>query len=441
MANKFESPPTTFGFGRRDFLKTAAAGAVLPILGGLPRVAVAQDVVNLTCWAWAPGTDLMAKKFEEKFPNIKVKVENVGQGDPHYVKLRNAITAGTGLPDVAQVEFNSISSFKALNVLADMGAAGANAVKDRFIDWTWKAVSDGDKVYAIPWDSGPMGLLYRTDIFDEHKLAVPETWADFAETSKKLAKDKPGSYLTNFGIDAGWIGAVLWQAGARPFHVDGTNIRIDINGPIAKKWADYWQALLDAKAVNTMPMWTSEWFAAFDDGTNVTWITAAWGPAVMSGSMKTSVGKWRAAAIPQWDKGGKASSNWGGSTFAAFTSSPHLKEATEFAMFMGGDPDSGKYWNQKQFFFPVLKDLVADNELMGTKYDFYGGQAVNEIFATAANQVDPSFEFAPFQDYVNSQLQDELNAAVGGKGTLSEALDRVQATVVAYATDQGYTVT
>ena len=63
--------------------------------------------MNLTCWAWAPGTDLMAKKFKEKYPNIKVKVENVGQGPPHYVKLRNAIKAGTGLPDVAQIEFNS----------------------------------------------------------------------------------------------------------------------------------------------------------------------------------------------------------------------------------------------------------------------------------------------------------------------------------------------
>ncbi len=438
MVTKFQSPPMTFGLGRRDFLKGAAAGATLPLIGA--GRASAQDVVNLTFWAWAPGSDEIAKRFEAKFPNVKVKVENVGQGGPHYVKLRNAITAGTGLPDVAQMEFNSISSFKALNVLADLGPTGANSIKDKFIDWTWKAVSDGDKVYSIPWDTGPMGLLYRSDVFDENKIAVPETWADFAESAKKYAKDKPGKFLTNLGIDPGWIGAVLWQAGARPFHVEGTNIKIALNDPIAKKWADYWQDLLNAKAVNTMPMWTAEWFGAFDDATNATWITAAWGPAVMAGSMKNSVGKWRAAGIPQWNKGENISSNWGGSTFAAFTTSPHLKEATEFAMFMGGDHESGKYWNQKQFFFPVLKDLVVDPELMGTKYDFYGGQAVNEVFAKAANEVDPTYEFAPFQDYVNDQLQNELNAAVSGKGTLSEALDKVQATVVAYATDQGYTV-
>ncbi len=77
---------------------------------------------------------------------------------------------------------------------------------------------------------------------------------------------------------------------------------------------------------------------------------------------------------------------------------------------------------------------------MGTKYDFYGGQAVNEIFATAENEVDPSFQFAPFQDYVNSQLQDALAAALAGKGTLTAAFDAVQYTIVGYAGDQGYTV-
>ena len=88
----------------------------------------------------------------------------------------------------------------------------------------------------------------------------------------------------------------------------------------------------------------------------------------------------------------------------------------------------------------MVKALVADKDLMGTKYDFYGGQAVNEVFATAASQVDPSFEFAPFQDYVNTQLQDELTAAIAGKGKLPDALDKVQKTIVAYAADQGYTV-
>jgi len=428
-------------FGRRSFLKGAAATAALPALGALSGPAAAQDAVELTYWAWTPGDPEMVAAFMKAFPNIKINYQNVGQGAPHYQKLRDALTAGTGLPDVAQMEFNSIPSFKALNALADMGAAGANDIKDKFVDWTWKSASDGDKVYGIPWDSGPMGLLYRQDVFDASKLTVPATWDDFAEQGLKLAKDKPGTFITNLGVsDAGWVAAVLWQKGWRPFHVDGTNIHIALNDQIAKDWANYWQKLVDAKAVSTKPLWTTDWFADFDNGTCASWITAAWGPTLMASSMKNSAGKWRAADMPQWTAGGKVDSNWGGSTLASFTTTQHLKEATLLATFVCGDTDAAKYWNQKQYLFPTQKALIADPALMDTKYDFYGGQAVNQVFAKAESQVDVGFEFAPFQDYVNAQLQDELAAALGGKGSLADAFDRTQTTIAAYAADQGFTV-
>jgi len=430
------------GLDRRRFLQAAGATLAAPALASIPAsVARADDTVNLTFWAWTPGTQDVVNMFQAKYPNIKVNLQNVGQGAPHYVKLRDAIKAGTGLPDVAQMEFNSIPSFKALQALADMGANGANDSKDKFVDWTWKSASDGDKVYGIPWDSGPMGLLYREDVLGDAKIDVPATWDAYSEAALKLAKDKPGTFLADFGAaDAGWIAAILWQKGWRPFHVDGTNIKIAINDPIAKDWANWMQKLVDAKAIDTKPEWTTDWFAKFDNGTYASWTTAAWGPTLMVSSMKASVGKWRAAPMPQWKAGDKVVSNWGGSTFATFTTSPHQKEATLFATFMGGDDAAGKFWNQKEFLFPVQKALIDDKALMGTKYDFYGGQAVNEIFAAAENEVDPSFEFAPFQDYVNTQLQDELAAALAGKSTLSQAFDKVQDTIVSYAGDQGFTV-
>ncbi|MDB5586099.1 MAG: hypothetical protein JWP26_1069 [Devosia sp.] len=425
---------------RRQFMQAAGAGLAATAVAGLPFAAVAQDKVELLLWAWTPDTQVQADMFTKKYPNISVKVENVGQGGPHYVKLRNAIQAGTGLPDLAQMEFNSIPSFKQLGVLADLGAA-ANPVKDQFIDWTWKAVSDGDKVYGIPWDSGPMGLLYRNDVFEKNKIEIPGTWDAYSEASLKLATDAPGTYMSNFGVsDAGWVAAVLWQAGWRPFHTEGTDIQIKLNDDIAKKWAGYWQKLIDAKAVDTKPMWTTEWFAALDDGVHASWVTAAWAPVLMQNSMKKSVGLWRAAPMPQWTAGGTVTSNWGGSTFAAMTTTPHPEEAALFATFMGSDPEAAALWNSKQFLFPVLKSLIDDKALMGAPNAFYGGQAVNEVFVVSENQVDPSFEFAPFQDFVNQTMQDEMSASIAGTGTLADAFDRLQDKVVAYATDQGYTV-
>ncbi len=110
------------------------------------------------------------------------------------------------------------------------------------------------------------------------------------------------------------------------------------------------------------------------------------------------------------------------------------------AAFMSADPQAARFWLTEVFLFPVLTELVDDKNLMGHKYDFYGGQPVNEVFAEALSQVDPSFEFAPFQDYVNLQIEDHFAQAIAGHGTLADAFDRIQDAVVAYAGDQGYTV-
>jgi hypothetical protein len=47
----------------------------------------------------------------------------------------------------------------------------------------------------------------------------------------KLAKNKLGQCLTNFvgASEAGWLGSQLWQIGAKPFHVNGAKIHIEVN--------------------------------------------------------------------------------------------------------------------------------------------------------------------------------------------------------------------
>jgi multiple sugar transport system substrate-binding protein len=38
---------------------------------------------TITVWAWTPGTDEAVAMFEKAHPNIKVKLQNVGQGPDH----------------------------------------------------------------------------------------------------------------------------------------------------------------------------------------------------------------------------------------------------------------------------------------------------------------------------------------------------------------------
>jgi multiple sugar transport system substrate-binding protein len=426
------------GFNRRDVLKTAGAGLAAAALPYIP--AMAQDAVELTLWSWLPDLQDQVDLFEAAHPNIKVKLVNAGQGGDEYTKLRAALKAGSGLPDVAHMEFQLVRSFEQLKALADIGQ-WANAHKDEFADWAWNQVSDGDKVYAMPWDSGPIAVLYRNDVFEKHSIAVPKTWDDFAEQAIKLHEAAPDVFLTDATFsDGGWTNSLLWQAGWRPFEVNGTEISIQVNGEISKKFAAFWQKLLDAKAVEAKPGFVTEWYTSLDEGRYATWITAGWGPVFLTSFAKKSAGQWRGAPIPQWDANKFVSANWGGSTLAALAGSQHPAEAAELAIWLTVDPKATELYTTKQFLFPTRKAILASSDFADKSFDFYGGQAVNKVFAESAKGVDPTFQWSPFQDYVNQTMGDVLGAAAAGKGTLAAAFDSLQDTFVQYAQDQGFTV-
>ena len=194
---------------------------------------------ELTFWTWVPDIQNEVDLFEAKYPDIKVKVENVGQGLPHYQKLRSAIEAGEGAPDVAQIEYQYIPSFVLPESLLDLTPYGGDELADDYVEWAWNQVSPGDEVWAIPQDVGPMGNLYREDILTAAGITEPPaTYEDYA-TAAKAVKETTGSYISNLGAtQAGQMIGFFWQAGIKPFGYDGKEtVSIDVNSDEAKQVA------------------------------------------------------------------------------------------------------------------------------------------------------------------------------------------------------------
>jgi multiple sugar transport system substrate-binding protein len=339
------------------------------------------------------------------------------------------------------MEFQYIPTFRQIDGLADISEYGANDLKNDYATWTWGQVSEGDAVYAMPWDSGPMALLYRMDVFDEYGLEVPKTWDQFAQQAEKLHNANSELYLADFTpADGGWINGLMWQAGARPFELDGTKISIELNSPEVKRVNDYWGDLVERDVVASKPSFTNEWYRALAKGTYATWPTAAWGPVFLEGVAGESKGKWRAAPLPQWEEGAQESANWGGSTLAVTTQSENPEEAAELAMWLTHDPEPTKAYTTKQFLFPVLKDLLNSAEFKNDKSEFYGGQAVNSVFVEASKNVDLGFEWSPFQDYVYTQMTEQYGAAVTGDVAFTQVPDNLQDNISSYAKQQGFKV-
>ena len=65
--------------------------------------------------------------------------------------------------------------------------------------------SAAGKLLGMPWDSGPIAMLYRQDLFGQHKIEVPATWDQFAEQAIKLHEAAPETFLTDATFsDGGW---------------------------------------------------------------------------------------------------------------------------------------------------------------------------------------------------------------------------------------------
>jgi multiple sugar transport system substrate-binding protein len=402
-----------------------------------------QTPTELTFWTWVPDIQKEVNLFQKKYPAIKVKVVNAGQGEPQYTKLRTALKAGSGAPDAVQIEFQYIPTFSITESLLDLRPYGAEALKDKFVDWTWKQVSGSDgQVWAIPQDTGPMGMLYRKDIFDKHGITPPKTWDEFAAAAKKLHAADPKVTMTNLASNQNgvWMG-LLWQAGAKPFTTTGKDsVTVNVNDETSKKLAGYWSGLVKDGSVSTDPDFTDQWYQALNRGQYATWLTAAWGPVFLSGSAKSTSGKWRAAPLPQWDPSKPASGNWGGSTTAVIKGSKNAIAAAELAKFLNTDPESTKMFASQQFLFPATKGVLTDPSFVAEKPAFYGGQTVNQVFSDISNTVNTEFQWPPFLDQTVNDWDETVGKSFADKSDTAAALDQWQSRTTSYAENQGFKV-
>jgi multiple sugar transport system substrate-binding protein len=399
---------------------------------------------TLTFWTWVPNIADEVALFEKKYPAIKVDVVNAGQSQPEYTKLSTALQASSGAPDVCQIEYEYIPSFTITDSLLDLRPYGASALKSDFVDWTWGQVTGANgEVWAIPQDTGPMGMLYRQDIFDAHGISVPKTWDEFADAARKLHAADPGVYLTNLSPSDGaaWHG-LLWQANAKPYTTTGSStISLNLDDAASQQVTKYWGGLAQQGVISTDPDFTDAWYTGFDKGKYATWLTAAWGPVFLSGSAQATSGKWRAAPLPQWDASSPASGNWGGSTTAVIKTTKNPIAAAQFAQFLNTDADSTKLFATKQFLFPSTNAVRSDPDFIDQAPAFYGGQQVNKLFTQISDTVSTTFQWPPFLDEVMTDWTDTVGKALADKTDAVTALAQLESQLTTYAKNQGFTVT
>jgi len=400
---------------------------------------------QVTVWAWYPAFEPVVDLFNNTHSDVQVCWTNAGQGNDEYTKFSTTIEAGSGAPDVVMLESEVIPSFAIRESLVDLSQFGAADVKANYTEGSWKDVTSGDAVYAIPVDGGPMGLLYRKDIFDKYGISVPTTWDEFAQAAQKLKDGGGPSILADFPTNGrAYTQALFAQKGSAPFTYDLTNptdVGVKLNDQATKDVLSYWYDLANKGLVATDEAFTTDYNTKLVDGSYAAYVAAAWGPGYLKGlADQDSSAVWRAAPLPQWDPANPVQVNWGGSAFAVTTQAKDQALSAKVAKEIFGTEEAWKIGIEQGALFPQWKPILDSDYFTNLEYPFFGGQQINKDVFLAAAAGYQGFTFSPFQNFAYDKLTEQLNAALQKEKSTDQAADDLQAQVSGYAGEQGFNV-
>jgi arabinosaccharide transport system substrate-binding protein len=409
---------------------------------------------TLTLWDW----DETSLKFyqsqidrwnQTNSGKPKLKFDGVLVPDSGEVvnKGMNALAANSGVPNCFQVEISLFSKFLkgkkplAEDYLVDMvdllGQYNANWKDDYigFAPYTWNG-----KVYAFENGLCPTAFYYRKDLFDQAGITTPlDTWDDWMEAGKKMKE--AGHAMCAF--DTTSLNEFImeyYQAGGQLF---------DKSGQIAVEEDRAYKSLeLIISAAKSGVRWATEsyWgaphYAALNDGTVAGVISAIWySPFVLKANVKDSAGKWRLQPMPAWKKSGtwggsdydtRKTSTWGGTGMTIPKQSTHAQLTFDWMAFaMLTKEGATDLWNIMQQ-MPMVKSVIKDDKVTNIPDDFYGGQAINKVFADLADQIPPKYPH-PFWNEAEQSLNKIIAPAMAGEGTyeslIKSAADEFRKTV------------
>jgi multiple sugar transport system substrate-binding protein len=392
---------------------------------------------ELTVWAWDNTVEPIAEAYMEENPDVTIDVVNAGTNTDEYTALQNAVAAGSGVPDLAQIEYYAVPQFAIGESLADLSDLGASDLDGTYSPGPWNAVQQGEGIYGLPMDSGPMALFYNTSVFEKYGVQVPTTWDEYLTAARALHAADPNVYITNDTGDAGFATSMIWQAGGQPYQVDGTDVTVDFSDEGSQKFADLWQQLLDEDLVAPTSSWSDEWYQGLGNGTIASLAIGAWMPGNLEASVQQSAGQWRVAPLPQWEAGASASSENGGSAMSVMEASPNKELAYDFLSYLSNG-DGTRIRIDAGGFPATTADLESD-EFLNKESEYFGGQKINEVLSQSAADVVEGWQYLPYQVYANSIFNDTVGQAYVGGTTLSEGLADWQDQSIAYGNEQGFT--
>ena len=387
---------------------------------------------ELTVWGWNVAAKALmeaAKTFNEKYPKIKINVQEFGGGLSAYERYGVVLASGKEIPDLMQIESDYVATY-------------VEAYPQHFLDLKNYIDIEGKvdpskvptsydthgKLVAIPWDSGPVVMFYRADMFAEAGIDPNSivTYDDYIAAGKKLQAKFPNTKMNGFYFskEEPFWSALLVQNNVFYLNTKG-EITISSDKSIealrmVKKQID------EGIVLNTV-----NWDGAIRASKNneiATQIIGGWWAGTIKDQMPEMKGKWKIMPIPAYTKNGIRASSGGGSELAVTASEP-LKQAAaiEFIKETLMNVDTQLMMYEKFGLFPSYLPVYDDPRFQ--EPDPYFGENFNQILSEVTKNISPviynSEDFSEIRNIAISTYEDVINNNKDIPTALEEAANQI----------------
>ncbi|RWQ52137.1 ABC transporter substrate-binding protein [Mesorhizobium sp.] len=410
---------------------TLTCAALALALGSAPAFAQSGEI---TIWSWnvaASSLKATIEGFNKQFPDIKVTVQDLGNQPTYDKSIAGCAAGGEGLPDIVTIENGEAENYWSQfpDCFVDLHTLGYTAEDQaKFPDFKRTELEVEDKAYAMPWDSGPVAMYYRSDFYEKAGVdpASIKTWDDFIAAGKKIQEANPGVTMTNadFNGDSEFFRMIANEQGCAYFAADGQSITVNQPGCVA--------SMTKIKEMKDAGIITSA-----DWGTKITNNTAdkvasqmygGWYEGTIRTESPDGSGKWGVYLMPSLTADGPRAANLGGSSLA-ITSVSNNKEAAYAYLKYSLATNEGQIAMLKGFGLVPSLISALDHPYVSEGQPYWRGQAVWKDILGTLPKVVPS-RGTPFQSDAEIIVRAVQTKYLGGgypdaKAALDDAASQI----------------
>jgi len=342
--------------------------------------AASDEKVTITVWDYygeATPVKPLIEGFQKEYPNITVQYEGL-DWDTTLEKLNVVLTGGTP-PDVVTTDMTWLPKFAALGAFTDLkdisgGKLNGVAWDAAYTPGALESITFNNQIVAALYDFDVYALYYRADLLEKKGLAVPKTWDELMDVSKKLAEGDKYLYqwLPETFHGSQWI----YENGGNLLSAD--NKTVTFNSPEAVQAIQVYYDMLSSGASIYWGADQGERIQGIKDGRIAMYSDGPYNMGIMKSAAPEMAGQWKVALHPY---GKQPGSYLGGTGLVIPAKSEHKDAAWKFIQYaMRVENQIGVYTYAGAA--PALTAALESAEVNAAD-PYFGGQKPFEVFLEA----------------------------------------------------------